>query len=127
MERAGGARTYRPRVRARTALEGTILKPGAKPGATRTSVDALGADEHGVAEQQLLRLLGRNNALRGGGRHGHLRGRGLGVGLVLRGRDGRVSVGRGHGGGRYGCLTLGARLTVEIWRLHPPHVLFFFR
>jgi hypothetical protein len=36
-------------------------------------------------------------------------------------------VGRGHGGGRYGCLTLGARLTVEIWRLHPPHVLFFFR
>merc|ERR1719263_2468455 len=71
------------------------------------SVDALGADEHGVAEQQ-LRLLGRNNALRGGGRHGHLRGRGLGVGLVLRGRDGRVAVGRGHGGGRYGCLTLRA-------------------
>merc|ERR1719371_14044 len=57
------------------------------------SVDALGADEHGVAEQQ-LRLLGWNNALRR---------RGLGVGLVLRGRDGRVSVGRGHGGGRYGC------------------------
>ena len=121
MERAGGARAYRSRVRARTALEGTILKPGAKPGATRTSVDALGADE------QQLRLLGWNNALRGGGRHGHLRRRGLGVGLVLRGRDGRVAVGRGHGGGRYGCLTLGARLTVEIWRLHPPHVLFFFR
>ena len=71
MERAGGARAYRPRVRARTALEGTILKPGAKPGATRTSVDALGADEHGVAEQQ-LRLLGWNNALRGGGRHAEL-------------------------------------------------------
>jgi hypothetical protein len=49
------------------------------------------------------------------GATGTCAGRGLGVGLVLRGRDGRVAVGRGHGGGRYGCLTLGARLTVEIW------------
>jgi len=63
-------------------------------------VDALGADEHGVAEQQ-LRLLGRDSLrLRGG--HGHLRNRGLGVGLVLRRRHGRVALRRGHGLGRSG-------------------------
>ena len=86
--------------RAENARSDQILKYERRTERAAHFVDALGADEHGVAEQH-LRLLGRDPLrLRGG--HGHLRNRGLGVGLVLRSRHGRVALRRGHGLGRSG-------------------------